>query len=383
MRQYVKAAAGLFFVLCVVFIPFVHKPLQVDVTASIFGQPVQWLCRLLYTRSSRIDFSSDTRGLLLLVLILALAAAVLAFALKKYSQELLPALKTVTVYFLAFVMLKYGVDKVFLRQFYQPAPNILYTPLGNLDPDMLYWSTIGTAPAYQFVMGAVEVLAGLLLLFARTRFAGLLLAIITLLQVVIINFTFDISVKMFSLLLLAMALYVAWGQLRALFAFLLTQKATPLPKPQTTAMPVYIRVGLKCFIISSMLLVSVYPQLVGQRQTPVLHGAYQVTGYNVNGKSIALHNAPVKRVFVHPKSYIIFQAQDDAMADYYFIPGSTVNKLELFGYNGLRLKLGYTIQNGTVTFYFSNGAVITATALPWQKMPALQPQFHFMVDSVQ
>lgn len=379
--KYVNRSAGLFFVLCMVFIPFVHKPLQLAVTRFIFGEPVRWLCKLLYAWDGRIDFSSDTRGLLLLLTILALLAAVLVLPLKKHNEKLLPVLKITTVYFLAFVLLKYGLDKVFLRQFYEPAPNLLYTPFGNLDRDILYWSTIGVAPAYQIIMGSVEVLAALLLLFASTRFIGLLLATITLVQVVIINFTFDISVKMFSLLLLTMASYSSLPQLRALFGFLLTQKETALPKQKTIAIPVHIKVGLKCFVIGLMLLMALYPQLQTQTPKPELYGAYKVTDYQVNGKPIALHKAPVKRVFVHPKFYIIFQGQDDAMADYHFTQNAG-NEIEITSYNGQHQRLSYSKKNGKLVLRSANGTVITATALPWQKMPALQPQFHFTVDGI-
>lgn len=380
--KYVNRATGLFFVLCMVFIPFVHKPLQLAVTGFIFGEPVRWLCNAFYARCGRIDFSSDTRGLLLLLAMLALLAAVLALALKKHNEKLLPVLKTITVYFLAFVLLKYGLDKVFLRQFYEPAPNLLYTTLGNLDRDILYWSTVGVAPAYQIIMGSVEVLAALLLLFARTRFIGLLLATITLVQVVIINFTFDISVKMFSLLLLAMALYAAGPQLKALLAFLLSQKEIALPEKETIVMPVYIKAGLKCFFVGLMLLMALYPQLQTQSPKPELYGAYLVTGYEVNGKPIALHKAPVKRVFVHPKFYIIFQGQDDTVTDYHFTQNAG-NEIEITGYNGQHQRLTCTKENEKLTLKFANGTVITATALPWQQLPALQPQFHFTVDGIE
>jgi len=38
------------------------------------------------------------------------------------------------------MLLNYGTDKLFLEQFYKPDANILFTPLGFLDSDILFWS---------------------------------------------------------------------------------------------------------------------------------------------------------------------------------------------------------------------------------------------------
>ncbi|RYD88544.1 MAG: hypothetical protein EOP54_27080, partial [Sphingobacteriales bacterium] len=176
MKQYLNKAFGLFFVLCVVFIPFVYTSLQLQVTGFVFKAPVQFLGGLFYSRPiTLIDFSSDTRSLLLLLILLAVTAGITAIFIKRKQPGIIWACKTIVLYFLAYVFLKYGFDKVFGLQFYTPAPNILYTPFGNLDKDILFWSTMGTSPAYSIFTGMVEVVAALLLLSRRTRTVGLML----------------------------------------------------------------------------------------------------------------------------------------------------------------------------------------------------------------
>lgn len=171
MRNYIKKVIGLFFVFCIVFIPFVQESVQLPVTKFIFEAPVRFLGSLFFDKPLvLVDFSSDTRSLSLLLFILFCFAVIVAFAIKKPSQKLFWVLQTVKVYFLSFVLFKYGFEKIFIKQFYQPESNILYTPLGNLDKDILYWSVMGLAPVYSFILGLTEVTAALLLLFVRTRF---------------------------------------------------------------------------------------------------------------------------------------------------------------------------------------------------------------------
>ena len=101
-------------------------------------------------------------------------------------------------YLLAFFLLKYGLDKVFKAQFYLPEPNTLYTPMGLLSKDILFWSTMGSSYAYSVFMGILEVLPAVLLFSSNTRLLGGIIAFGVLLNVLAINLSFDISVKVLS-----------------------------------------------------------------------------------------------------------------------------------------------------------------------------------------
>lgn len=380
MKDYIKRVIGLFFALCIVFIPFIHESVQLKITAFIFEAPVRFLGNLFFDRPIVLmDFSSDTRSLLLLLSVLFLLAILSAFAVRKYNQKLFWLFQTVTVYFLSFVLFKYGFEKVYVNQFYQPEPNILYTPLGNLDRDILYWSAMGLAPVYSVVLGITEVTAAILLLFVRTRFVGLLLAIIAFVQIVAINFSFDISVKMFSVLLLAMALFVAWRQLKALFGFLLLQKAKALPLQWSLNVSFYIKASLKFFIVGLMLLNILYPMVMPDKLKPTLCGAYKVERYMLHGIEW-YDNIPVKRIFFHSKHYVIFQRQDNTMIDLHYTINKAENTIALSNYEGGKQKMDYSIKNGLLTLTSDNGMIITATLIELDNMPALQRQFHFFVD---
>ena len=97
---------------------------------------------------------------------------------------------------LAASMIEYGMTKVIPTQFPEPPLTALVTPAGEMTLSALLWTTIGAAPAYQIATGCVEVLAGVLLLLPWTVALGALLALVSMLQVLLLNLTFDIGVKL-------------------------------------------------------------------------------------------------------------------------------------------------------------------------------------------
>ena len=50
----------------------------------------------------------------------------------------------------------YGVQKLLMQQFFTPEANTLYTPLGRLDKDILFWTTMGLSRGYNIFLGVVE-----------------------------------------------------------------------------------------------------------------------------------------------------------------------------------------------------------------------------------
>ena len=103
---------------------------------------------------------------------------------------------------LAFFLLRYGFDKLFKHQFYLPEPNTLYTPVGLLSKDILFWTSMGTSHSYNVFMGLIEIIPAFLLFFKRTRMLGGLISFAVLLNVLMINIGFDITVKILSSFLL-------------------------------------------------------------------------------------------------------------------------------------------------------------------------------------
>jgi uncharacterized membrane protein YphA (DoxX/SURF4 family) len=120
-------------------------------------------------------------------------------------EKLLQLLIIVLRYYLAFWMIGYGFAKVFKMQFPSLTTDRLYNTYGESSPMGLLWTFMGYSTVYNIFTGLWEVIAGVFLLFKRTRLIGVLLVIAIMSNVVMLNFAYDVPVKLFSTHLLLMA----------------------------------------------------------------------------------------------------------------------------------------------------------------------------------
>jgi hypothetical protein len=88
----------------------------------------------------------------------------------------------------------------------------------------LLWTFMGASTAYQVFSGLMELVSGLLLLFRRTATLGALAAMAVLTNVVMLNLCYDVPVKLLSIHLLLMALFLAAPDLRRLFDLLVRRR---------------------------------------------------------------------------------------------------------------------------------------------------------------
>ena len=107
--------------------------------------------------------------------------------------------------FLFLAMCVYGFAKIFKGQFPDPSLVSLLRPLGDMSPMGLAWNFMGYSFFYNLFIGSVEVFGGLMLLFRRTQSLGSIVIAGTMVNVAMMNFTYDIPVKLFSVHLLMMA----------------------------------------------------------------------------------------------------------------------------------------------------------------------------------
>lgn len=132
-------------------------------------------------------------------------------------------------YVLAATLLSYGWSKILHQQ--MPAPNgiRLAQAIGDMSPMGLLWTFVGQSAAYSFFTGMVEVIPGVLLLFRRTANVGALLAALVMFNVAILNFCFDVPVKIYSTHLTLFAIYLATPALRNLWDVLILHRPTVPP----------------------------------------------------------------------------------------------------------------------------------------------------------
>jgi hypothetical protein len=117
-------------------------------------------------------------------------------------------------FWLGTAMVGYGLSKIFLLQFPFPAGDKLVQPLGEGSPMGLIWTMVGLSPAYQIVGGVLELVGGAMIFFRRTLALGAMLIAGVMAHVVLLNYCYDIPVKLQSTLLLgyAIALLVPYAK---------------------------------------------------------------------------------------------------------------------------------------------------------------------------
>ncbi|WP_240699299.1 hypothetical protein [Spirosoma sordidisoli] len=129
-------------------------------------------------------------------------------------------------YYVALVALLYGTIKLFGQQMIFPSLSQLATPLGDLLPMRFSWLFIGYSEPYQFFSGAVEVLAGVLLLWRRTATLGAFVATSVFLNVMMMNLCYDIPVKLFSIHLFVFSNLLLLSDARRLLDFFVFNRPT-------------------------------------------------------------------------------------------------------------------------------------------------------------
>ncbi|HYC92239.1 MAG TPA: hypothetical protein VEO54_23725 [Thermoanaerobaculia bacterium] len=168
--------------------------------------------------------SGDTRWSwtqLALMLAISLAAAMVWTVWDRRTNypRLARFLHTYVRFALAYVMLVYGTMKVIPLQFPPPSLDRLIQPFGHASPMGLLWTFMGASAPYVIFTGIGEMLGGLLLTMRRTALLGAVVSAAVMTQVAVLNFCYDVPVKIYSTLLLFEALVlIAYGARRLLFA---------------------------------------------------------------------------------------------------------------------------------------------------------------------
>jgi uncharacterized membrane protein YphA (DoxX/SURF4 family) len=145
----------------------------------------------------------------------------------KKHERLFQLLKLYLRYFLASYLFGYGFVKVFPSQFQAITASRLTMTVGDQSPMLLAWNFMGHSIIMQRLNGLLEVIAGLLLLFRRTTTLGAILSTAVFSFVVMMDFSFNVPVRLLSshLLLISVLLVLADGR-RLMNVFVLNRPAS-------------------------------------------------------------------------------------------------------------------------------------------------------------
>lgn len=399
-RGFFQSIASFFGLLCVVFIPFPFNitKVQLSITDFLFGGLIRTIANIFGNTLKDTRVYSDSSSMYILVLLLFLLAVIISAVLlqvKKwelYRNKFFGFVYRLLLYYLALQLLKYGVDKIFKNQFYLPEPNTLYTPLGQVSKDLLYWSSMGTSHFYNVFMGSLEALAAIFILVKKTRLTGLLMSLVILLNVVAVNFGFDIDVKLYSLFLVYVTAYLLVPYCSRLYQLLLTRApGRSFPAPAPVFRRNFLSVFFKWLIAGLIFLEAFYPFISTGNfngdlaKRPYLHGAYDVRQMITGTDTLSDAGSPIKRFFIHREGFMIFQDREDRMQDYKLTYSSS-NKLIITDYqkNETELTIRYDFHDSILVLQYNKANKLhqlTGKAIDWKKLPALQKGFRWMMDA--
>lgn len=220
-------------------------------------------------------------------------------------------------YFLAAMMLSYGLAKLFVVQFPPLWLERDDHTLGQMSPMGLLWTFMSYSTPYTIFTGVLELAGALLLLSRRTSVIGALVIVAVMTNVVVLNLCYDVPVKLFSMELLAMAIAIVIPDARRLLTAAFGRATPDVPPPPRGTLAVErIRLAVKLALLVSLALrVSVYSQIADQiRPTPTaLHGAWRVERFvrdGVEQPPLYTDDARWRRLTIHEYGATIRYATD-------------------------------------------------------------------------
>lgn len=157
---------------------------------------------------------------LLLALVGSLAWTLIDKKKDRTQEKLGYGLRTLVRYYLAIHAFGYGIIKLFALQMYFPNLSQLATPLGDFLPMRLSWMFMGYSTSYQQFAGLMEVVVGILLMYRGTVTLGALVGAGVFANVLVMNLSYDIPVKLFSGQLTLCAVFLLVSDWKRLVPFL-------------------------------------------------------------------------------------------------------------------------------------------------------------------
>lgn len=275
---------------CLLF-PFDH---------ALIGQILNWIRfpfeQTLLLLDPNLSFETDTTGTYLLSLLAGILGIATTFMLpERIKLFFTQHANAIIAFILAVFYLEYAWVKIFPVQFLPPESNVLHTPLGQLSKDIAFWSLMGSTYILTCFIGIIELLTGFGLLLKRTRMVASLFGFGIASTLLVLNLSFDISVKLLSLCLFLLNTWLVstyWAEIKALFN---TKKQSF--KAVIISMIVVLLTGIPAFMNSL-------------KTNPLL---------KINGAYFLPESGNIRYVHIHASGYLIFENDKGAFEDFKMI----------------------------------------------------------------
>jgi uncharacterized membrane protein YphA (DoxX/SURF4 family) len=235
---------------------------------------------------------------------------------------------------LASEMFLYGLAKVIPLQMPFPFLTRLLEPYGNFSPMAVLWSSVGASRPYEIFTGCAETLGGILLLTPRTATLGALVCLADMIQVFMLNMTYDIPVKLFSFHLILFSLFLLAPDARRMIDFFFTSRAAaPSRQPalfrsaRANRLAVVIQMAFGIYLLGMGIYsgIQAWHTYGGGRPKSALYGIWNVEEMSIDGQPrspLLTDKDRWRRVVFDFTTFTSFQRPDDTFAGY----GSAINE---------------------------------------------------------
>jgi len=302
------------------------RPITIWIATHLFGITKP----LVYTgNSGDTEFFWVQTCWLLVVSVVAAIVWSLAAGHRDYP-ELRKWFRFVVRLAVASQMLDYGMAKLIPTQFPPPSLVTLLAPVGSVSLQGLLWTTIGASVPYQVFTGCAEILSGVLLLVPRTATLGALVGLADMIQVFVLNMTYDIGLKQISFHLLLMTLFLLAPDFPRLARVLvLNRPAAPRRDERLFASEHANRIALGAQLIFGLYLIAMYASISrgywyatggGGSPKSLLYGIWDVEQLSVDGENRSPfendYDRRWRRVVFDAPAEVAFERWDDSLARY-------------------------------------------------------------------
>ncbi|MGS2725370.1 DoxX family protein [Psychroserpens sp. BH13MA-6] len=343
-------------------------------TASLFEVPFRWIASTCLGINYAYDVSGYGSGdhtyayvtlfmNVLLTGMLVIIWTVLDRKRQSYNRLFYWFLVLLRVV-LIFTMCFYGAVKIFQIQFPQPSLVRLLEPLGNYSPMGLAWTYMGYSEGFNMFTGFMEVLGALLLIPRRTQTLGAFIVMGVMTHVAIMNFMFDIPVKLMSSHLVGMAAVIFFTDIRRFVNVFIQNQPT---KAINYFYPVKHKTYHKSIIWLKAIVLSVFTVLIcvfgyqserergHKRQKPLLYGIWETSNFIKNGDTLPplVTDDERWRYFISDyKDIATVKFMDDQKENYHFTIDSITNLIKLYP---IKSEIGFS----NFTYDNSNPDILT------------------------
>ncbi|PWT76271.1 MAG: hypothetical protein C5B59_06950 [Bacteroidetes bacterium] len=254
-------------------------------------------------------------------------------------------------FYLAAFLFGYGFIKIFPSQFQAPTASSLTSLVGDQTPMMLAWHFMGYSVVMMRINGIVEVLAGLLLLFRRTTTIGAILSSGVFSFVVLMDFCFNVPVRLLAshLLIISLFLIVDDGQKLANI-FFLNKPTQPTSYPVLINNPGWRKAFLYLLAILGICLLF----------TTIFKAIDSEKSFGLKSPKVPLYGVYKTIYFIRNKDTVAPLATDSLRWKLLVIDGNSYNQSGIIQFNSDK-RSAYTVKADTATGIISMQSRVDTT----------------------